>query len=290
MSEYTPLADVATDGDGDDDSNIRATSRVTTSNPVLPTPILSPPRTPHQSVCSNRCCCGSFLFTLIIVMSYIFWFITCPKLPQLQCDGDAAACRAINKLNINFWDGGPLTLYEGGSFWGDAVTVQTIVDYANSPNCDADCFDDIHDFVSAIHNRRSSFVVKQLSGNAWPAWKSMDSSYDDPLWWSLLYLDAGITFDNDRLLNSAKDIFDWVFERSWNASPIDCDGGMCWQHEKDTPKNSDCYKNSITNELAFVVASGLHSTENRTAARHSSKHPNHPQGCCHQTIPRARKL
>ena len=73
MSDYTPLADVATDGDGDDDSNIRATSRVITSKP---TPILSPPPTPHQSVCSNRCCCGSFLFTLIIVMSYIFWFIT----------------------------------------------------------------------------------------------------------------------------------------------------------------------------------------------------------------------
>jgi len=209
--------------------------------------------------CSCRCTCVTILLITIGILSYIFWFLCCPAMKMLDCSDGDDACFSINQLNEKYFDGGPYALYEDNPFWGDAVTIQTLVDYAeNSGECDDSCSSMIENLVSAVHRRRSSLIVKQFSFASWPSSGYEDASYDDPLWWSLLYLNAGRVFDNHHFVDTSRIIFDWVYEKSWNASPINCDGGMCWEHEQGTAKNSDCYKNSITNELAFTVASGLH--------------------------------
>ena len=146
----------------------------------------------------------------------------------------AAACAALSVLQAH-WYNEILGDWSGGTqFWGSANALSAVVDYAlRSGDVSVP-----RDVATMVHERRPPVIIELLGVG----------SYDDMQWWSLAYLEAGVAFDDDALIASGRKIFDYVWNKAYDATT--CGGGLWWSARRS-------YKNAITNELALANAALL---------------------------------
>lgn len=201
----------------------------------------------------------------------------------LPCDdasvrqsGMSLACDAANALFSNYYNpsilGGVPSFFHDGSFWGDGVSLDGLLDLARLSSS-TKLTEAVRTLVTHVHTRRPFLVIKTFSGCFVPdKWKATACSFDDPLWWSRMYAHADSVLGSRHLgtgpdfLATAKRVHDDVMAAGWGVARNGCAGGMCWKPPDETGR---CYLNACTNGLALSSSLRLHialekSTINRT--------------------------
>jgi predicted alpha-1,6-mannanase (GH76 family) len=147
---------------------------------------------------------------------------------------------------------------------------KTTISFANTARSDDGAALEVtHTYVAAAIRR--SFVT--FNADWLIATPPENTSYDDLMWWALAYIrahelclvnpelmpctvprsspaaDGAFGASSRTLLEEAKLIYDYTYNKSWNDDF--CGGGFCWALKAQN------YKNCVTNQQGVLVASKL---------------------------------
>jgi len=153
------------------------------------------------------------------------------------------------------------SFFHGGAFWGDGVTLDSLLDLARI-SLSTKLTEAVRTLLTHVHTQRSFWEIHTFSGCFLVPgpFRPKVCSFDDPLWWSRMYADADIVLGSRHLgtpdfLATAKKVHDDVMAGGWGVARNGCAGGMCW---KPPDKTGHCYLNACTNSLALGSSVRLH--------------------------------
>ena len=150
-------------------------------------------------------------------------------------------CKTLNILQSQWYNSSQMNWNNQG-WWNTANTVETIANYIiyskqYDPNYNESYLQSLTSMIeSIVQYQTSNYQIAQY--------------FDDLQWWSLASLRVFELTNNTIYLNIAENIFNWVWNYSWDNETCNY-GGLWWSVDKT-------YKNAITNELAIVNACKLY--------------------------------
>ena len=150
---------------------------------------------------------------------------------------------AVLVEGLDTWYNTDSGLWETTSWWNGANVLTALIQYGEYSGDGA-----IKEMVANTFEKTKEFEVAAQDGKAaWICKNYINEYYDDEGWWALAWLDAWEWTGDSEYLEMSRLIFKDI-TTGWNG---ECGGGLYW-------KKGLSYKGTISNGLAFTLASRLH--------------------------------